>query len=130
MRKWYLITMLGGLLIAPLSVGQGNIQLLDAWNRYFNEAYFAYSLPKNTEIRYESSDEPNIAVTDKVDHFVIAFNSKYNLGSSLERVILLHEDCHIEQWGEKLTHGPAWKGCMRRLSKLGAFDNLLFEELQ
>jgi len=96
-----------------------------AWYNSYNEIYFDNELPKDTIVKYKILDK-QMAVTQSIDgkHFIIDLDPKYNLAARTAHTVLLHEMCHIETWNEKEEHGYQWIGCMKRLEKMNAYDNI------
>ena len=116
------------LLLLASSVGATPCEGLKAWYDGYNEQYFSNLLPSDTVVSYGNAGG-NIAITFKDSaRFHIVLEQRYNLAPNQAHESLLHEECHIETWSAHDSldgHGVAWRGCMDRLYKAGAFDGLL-----
>jgi len=133
LKKYVIFAALGLFSIAPIW-GNTNCKSLRRLYDIDNEEYFAGRLPKDTEIRAIRTKEDVLAQTSyENNHFIITYNTQYNMGQDHEHLVLYHEECHIVTWRfntESTQHPKEWKKCMRRLKEIGAFDNILFEDFR
>jgi hypothetical protein len=108
----------------------GLVQDLDKWYAGSNSAYFEDKLPKNTIIDWNETDSRNMAVTyEDGEQFHISLNPYYVRASRTAWEVILHEQCHIEEYkeAEKDEHGPRWRTCMLRLEMQGAYRPILID---
>ena len=102
---------------------------LDAWYATYNHEYFQDELPKTTVITRNLADDRFMAQTFYENgYYHIAINPRLNSASTVEKMTLLHEDCHIyliiTHDVEFNDHGNHWQKCMRDLADRGAFGLL------
>ena len=107
---------------------------LDKWYAGYNSEYFDDKLPKDTLVDWGEYDVRNMGSTTILPNgrFHIALNKKYCLADRTMRLVLLHEQCHIQTFSEitddpKTGHGPRWRTCMLNLYQIGGFKRELID---
>lgn len=111
-------------------VTYASVKELKRWYAGYNEIYFNNALPKNPVIDYGETDPTKMATTQKIGpYFVIRFNPRYTGAYRTALETLLHEQCHVETWvdGEHVDHSDAWRACMDRLYRDGAFKPIIID---
>jgi hypothetical protein len=103
--------------------------------KVYNYDYFYYDLPENTIVmcgphKSVLNENHSLAFTTRAKdrHFIIVVDEVYCDSSMEYDKLLLHEMCHIRTWHEDNEpdgHGPLFHAEIRRLIRIGAFDNLL-----
>jgi hypothetical protein len=91
----------------------------------FNRIYFSNRLPTELPVRWaqdKSLGPPKWMGCSNSDFILL--NARYRYSKNLCKTTLLHEMAHIATVEEKAHHGPQWKREMRRLARIGAFDNI------
>ena len=113
--------------------------------RQYNKLYFSGMLPKMRIVRSRTLAKEGVdgrfrwvKITRRVngkkarvscEKLSIAVDHAQQ-GARLENFTLLHEMAHVyvrfvlNRWSEYQSHGPVWKKQMRRLARIGAFDDL------
>lgn len=126
MKKLLLIISL--VLVLSYSVSANRSEDAETYQE-FNTQYFGNRLPKNILID-DALDDPNkIATTMKMEdgRFHIQFNLNYARAYRVRRMVMLHEQCHVQEWSEVSVgfpvseHGKRWRTCMLMLDAEGAF---------
>lgn len=120
------------LILAPLSsISPAKIQPLDIWYQAYNATLFSGELPDKIEIDHQLRDPNKMAETkcELISRVCrINMNPDYEISSSITRMTLIHEQCHIDlfilQEYELDQHGPKWESCMHDKADKKAFDNL------
>ena len=107
---------------------------LDKWYAGYNSEYFDDKLPKDTVVDWSEYDVRNMGSTTVLPNgrFHIALNKRYCLADRTMRLVLLHEQCHIQTFTEitddpKTGHGPRWRTCMLNLYQIGGFKRELID---
>jgi len=97
------------------------------WYRRFNRAYWGGRLPMPWQMVFRRMDDLGHTLFWKVsktpDVPEIAMNSRLKHSLCLCLVVMLHEMAHVAR--PRAGHGKAHKSELRRLMRLGAYDNLL-----
>jgi len=121
-------------LSAPAVAGKDLPKDLDKWYAVYNTEFFDDKLPRNPVIDWGEYDGNRMASTTVLPdgRFHIAFNEKYCLAERTARLVLLHEQCHVQTFSEvnrdpKSEHGPRWRTCMLNLYQQGAFKKTLID---
>lgn len=99
---------------------------LKIWYESYNEDYFLSALPKDTVLNY-GNIWPNMGLTTHENGaYRISIDADSNKAVRVAQMTLLHEMCHVAQWGHEdmNPHGPKFQACMHRLADEGAFDQL------
>lgn len=91
------------------------------WYREYNSLYFNNLLPADLEVKWSQLNPDCLGLYSEG---CIELNSRYRGWQRTTRFTLLHEMAHASTHNETDEHGPRWKKEMRRLAKLGAFDDL------
>ena len=96
----------------------------------FNAQYFKERLPKDVIIDYELHDSEFMALTQREGsgRFRITFNPYYLTAERNADLTMLHEQCHVKNWGDE--HGNKWRSCMIQLDLAGAFREQLIDSYQ
>lgn len=95
--------------------------------REYNRKYFRGALPPRAKILMALNwplDRWGRCERDENGRFTIILNNKL---CSLERAFrwtMLHEMAHIPTMKESDDHGPKWRKEMRRLARVGAFEDV------
>jgi SprT-like family len=117
--------------VAPAPSGYELPKDLYKWYQIYNTEFFDDKLPRNVVIDWDEHDPSRMAATSKLPdgRFHITFNQRYCLADRVAHMALLHEDCHIVTWAERVpdVHGPAWRTCMLNLYQTGAFKAELID---
>jgi hypothetical protein len=109
---------------------QSDRHLLRLYNQY-NNKYFNGELSEKIEIIWEPVPQcdgitcPVFEISDGI--FSIKIDPALKGEPCYERIVLLHEMCHVSIWRQhpKHSHGKVFKDEVRRLFTLGAYDKLL-----
>jgi hypothetical protein len=96
----------------------------------YNAEYFENKLPKDTIIEYNLDDSNFVALTSKFSdgRFHIGFNPAYTGADRFADLVMLHEMCHVDNWGD--NHGRKWRACMIELDLRGAFREELIDSYE
>jgi hypothetical protein len=91
----------------------------------YNYGYFGNRLPKDTIVMLGPAyayGRENLGLTVHWNEYIIEINPKYHLTQKQADITLLHEMCHVANWGK--YHSPEWQACMLDLAEQGAFSDL------
>ncbi len=104
---------------------------LDKYYAQYNSEFFNDKLPRDVVIDWGEYGNDAMATTSKLPdgRFHIALNERYSSAGRVARLILFHEACHVQTWGEQPAnvHGPRWRTCMLNLYQQGAFKRDLID---
>jgi SprT-like family len=97
------------------------------WYAEANKDYFDNTLPKDTEIVWESLRYKKAMADTACNEqgCIIRMDPYVNIAPATAQETLLHEMCHVKTWGTDLGHGPEFQNCMTMLFRKGALDGLI-----
>jgi hypothetical protein len=124
-------------LAVPVSSADTDMDL-SSWYNGYNHQYFNNELPEagtlsppDVIIDFHLKDPHKMGVTifGEADGYIrMSFNPDYIKSEKTLRMVLLHEQCHVQLFVEDIhtldDHGPEWQACMRHLADIGAFATL------
>lgn len=100
--------------------------LVSVFNKY-NKLYFGNKL-KVSSVRFIKLKNPWHAQTAFFSDYppLIEINSRLQYSGKLTRIVLLHEMAHVANHSDSnISHGPEFRKQIKRLMRLGAYDDLL-----
>lgn len=96
--------------------------LARAYSR-FNRLYFANALPPDLPVRWSRKLPSSMYGCHSEEGILI--HAQLRPFWEVAMMTLLHEMAHEATKDERDSHGPRWRREMRRLMRLGAFDEFL-----
>jgi len=92
----------------------------------YNRLWFSNRLPEDMVVRWSRRMPHNLygVYNEEAYGEGIFINAIWRGFYEIAQLTLLHEMAHVATESEKKHHGPRWKREMRRLARIGAFDNL------
>lgn len=126
---WSLIWDLPNFRSEPSKATGVDEKLLIKAYRDYNNQYFDGKLPAAV-IDYELRNPEFMALTtvDSTGRFHISFNPFYVTAERNADLTMLHEQCHIQNWGD--NHGKKWRACMLSLDMRSAFREELIDSFR
>jgi hypothetical protein len=111
----------------PANATGTTLETLEKSYAEYNAQYFGNKLPKDTVIDYNLHDSEFMAVTRKPfgGSFHISFNPTYVAAERVSDLTMLHEMCHVKNWGD--GHELKWRACMIQLDLQGVFREELID---
>jgi hypothetical protein len=103
------------------------------WYNWYNKKYFKNKLPKTLSVHYGKLKRNRLGIVCFLIknwvpvELVVSQKFRTGLGSDdLAIATMLHEMVHISIGGKERKHGPRFRKEVKRLSRAGALDKLIY----